>query len=67
MGTRITRAAPHLPQEAVQQRMQGERRPWCRRRWEIIYQALTAPKPRRGHRKDGRRVADDRPPRGFHV
>ncbi len=44
MGNRITRAAPHLPQEAVQQRMQGERRPWCRRRWEIIYQALTAPR-----------------------
>ncbi len=44
MGNRITRAAPHLPQETVQQRMQEERRPWCRRRWEIIYQALTAPR-----------------------
>ena len=26
MGNRITRAATHLPQEAVQQRMQAERR-----------------------------------------
>ena len=24
--------------------MQAERRPWCRRRWQIIYQALTAPR-----------------------
>jgi putative transposase len=24
--------------------MQREQRPWCRRRWEIIYQALTAPR-----------------------
>jgi transposase len=44
MGSRITHAAPHLPAEAVRQRMQGEQRPWCRRRWEIIYQALTAPR-----------------------
>jgi transposase len=44
MGSRITRAAPHLPKEAVQQRMQGEQRLWRRQRWEIIYQALTAPR-----------------------
>jgi transposase len=44
MGSRITRAAPHLSEEAVRERMQGEQRPWCRRRWEIIYQALTAPR-----------------------
>jgi len=44
MGSRITRAAAHLPQEAVRERMQRERRLWCRRRWEIIYQALTAPR-----------------------
>jgi putative transposase len=44
MGSRITRAAAHLPKEAVQQRMQGEQRLWRRQRWEIIYQALTAPR-----------------------
>jgi transposase len=44
MGNRITRAATHLPEDAVQKRMQGEQRPWCRQRWEIIYQALTAPR-----------------------
>jgi transposase len=44
MGNRITRAAPHLSENAVQERMQREQRPWCRRRWEIIYQALTAPR-----------------------
>jgi transposase len=44
MGNRITRAAAHLPEEAVRERMQAERRLWCRRRWEIIYQALRAPR-----------------------
>src|SRR5215467_10942662 len=44
MGNRITRAAPHLSESAVQERMQREQRRWCRRRWEIIYQALTAPR-----------------------
>ncbi len=44
MGSRITRAAPHLSEKAVQERMQREQRCWCRRRWEIIYQALTAPR-----------------------
>ncbi len=44
MGSRTTRAAPHLCEDAVQERMQREQRPWCRRRWEIIYQALTAPR-----------------------
>lgn len=44
MGSRITRAATHLSEEAVRKRMQGEQRPWCRRRWEIIYQALRAPR-----------------------
>jgi len=33
-----------LSEKAVQERMQREQRPWCRRRWEIIYQALTAPR-----------------------
>ena len=44
MGNRITRAATHLSEEAIRERMQREQRPWCRRRWEIIYQALTAPR-----------------------
>jgi putative transposase len=44
MGSRITRAAAHLSEKAVQERMQREQRFWCRRRWEIIYQALTAPR-----------------------
>ncbi len=44
MGNRITRAASHLSEEAIRERMQGERRPWCRRHWEIIYQAQTAPR-----------------------
>jgi transposase len=44
MGSRITRAAAHLSEKAVQEQMQREQRCWCRRRWEIIYQALTAPR-----------------------
>ncbi len=44
MGSRITRAAAHLPEEAVNARMQREQRPWRRHRWEIIYQALRAPR-----------------------
>ena len=44
MGNRITRAAMHLPADAVQERIRGEKRPWRRQRWEIIYQALTAPR-----------------------
>ena len=44
MGNRITHAATHLPEDAVNARMQGEKRAWRRQRWEIIYQALTAPR-----------------------
>jgi putative transposase len=44
MGNRITHAATHLPEDAVNARMQGEKRVWRRQRWEIIYQALTAPR-----------------------
>jgi transposase len=44
MGTRITRAAPHVSEKAVRERMQREQRPWCRRRWEILSHALTAPR-----------------------
>jgi hypothetical protein len=44
MGSRITRAATHLSENEVQGRIQGEQRLWCRQRWEIIYQALKAPR-----------------------
>jgi transposase len=44
MGHRITRAATHVPPQAVLERLHAELRPWCRRRWQIIYQALTAPR-----------------------
>ena len=44
MGNRITRAATHVPVNAVQKRMQEERHPWRRKHWEIIYQALTIPR-----------------------
>ena len=44
MGNRMTRAATHLPEDTVKARMQGEQRLWRRHRWEIIYQALTAPR-----------------------
>ncbi len=44
MGNRITRAAGHLPMEAVQERIRREKRPWLRQRWEIIFQELAAPR-----------------------
>ena len=44
MGSRITHAAQHLSENEVQERMQREQRHWCRRRWEIIAQALKAPR-----------------------
>jgi transposase len=44
MGNRITRAATHLPVDAVQARIQAEPRIFRRQRWEIISQALTAPR-----------------------
>jgi putative transposase len=44
MGNRVTRAAMHLPEDAVYARMQREPRPWRRKLWEIIYQALSAPR-----------------------
>jgi transposase len=34
----------HLPAEAVQERIRGEKRPWRSPRWQIIYPALTAPR-----------------------
>src|SRR5260370_13193200 len=44
MGNRVTRAATHLPEDAVYARMQREQRPWRRKLWEIMYQALTTPR-----------------------
>jgi transposase len=44
MGNRITRAAPHVPPQTVLERLHAEPRPWRRQRWEIIYQALVAPR-----------------------
>jgi transposase len=44
MGNRITRAATHLPPQTVHERLQAESRLWRRQRWEIIYQALIAPR-----------------------
>ena len=44
MGSRVTRAAAHLPAEEVKRRMTHDPRFWCRQRWLIIYQALIAPR-----------------------
>jgi|ERR1051326_2655949 transposase len=44
MGSRVTRAAAHLPVEEVKRRMHHDPRFWCRQRWLIIYQALMAPR-----------------------
>jgi hypothetical protein len=44
MGSRVTRAAAHLPAEDVKRRMTHDPRFWCRQRWLIIYQALIAPR-----------------------
>lgn len=40
----ITRAASHLPIEEVKVRMNTDPRPWCRKRWLIIYNALVDPR-----------------------
>src|SRR5260370_41475550 len=45
MGNRVTRAATHLSEDAVYGRMQRDPRPWRRKLWEIISQALIAPRP----------------------
>ena len=44
MGNRVTRAAAHLPKDAVYAQMQREKRPWRPKLWESIYQALTVPR-----------------------
>jgi transposase len=41
---RITRAAPHLSAEELKTRWQLDRRPWCRQRWLILYNALVDPR-----------------------
>ena len=44
MGTRVTRAAAHVPLEEVKQRMKMDPRYWVRERWWIIYLALIRPR-----------------------
>lgn len=44
MGTRVTRAASHVPLEEVKRRMARDPRFWVRQRWWIIYKALIAPR-----------------------
>ena len=44
MGTRVTRAAAHIPLEDVKRRMKMDPRSWVRERWGIIYHALMAPR-----------------------
>lgn len=44
MGHRITRATVHLSADEVKNRMNIETRPWARRAWWIIYNALVAPR-----------------------
>jgi transposase len=44
MGTRVTRAATHIPLEDVKRRMKMDPRSWVRERWGIIYHALMSPR-----------------------
>jgi transposase len=44
LGTRVTRAAAHIPLEEVKQRMRMDPRYWVRERWGIIYHALISPR-----------------------
>ena len=44
MGHRITRAALHLSAGEVKERMRTDARPWVRRHWWIVYNALVAPR-----------------------
>lgn len=44
MGHRITRAAMHLSVDEVKDRMNTDARPWVRKHWWIIYNALVAPR-----------------------
>src|SRR6266516_5452983 len=44
VGTRVTRAAAHVPVEEVKRRMKMDPRSWVRERWGIIYLALMRPR-----------------------
>ncbi len=44
LGTRVTRAVPHVSLEEVKHRMKQDPRFWVRQRWWIIYNALIAPR-----------------------
>jgi transposase len=44
VGTRVTRAAAHVPVEEVRRRMKMDPRYWVRERWGIIYHALMSPR-----------------------
>jgi transposase len=44
VGTRVTRAAAHVPLEDVKRRMKMDPRYWVRERWWIIYHALIGPR-----------------------
>jgi len=41
---RSTRAAAHVSVEEVKSRLHNDPRPWCRKRWLIIYNALVDPR-----------------------
>jgi transposase len=43
--SRVTKAREHLSVETVKDRMQSDPRPFYRRRWLIIYNALVDPRP----------------------
>ena len=42
MGTRVTRAAEHVPAEEIKQHMESEVSPRRKRNWHLIWLALTA-------------------------
>ena len=42
---RVTRIAPHLTLDEVQQKLQAATTPWLRHRWQVIYTALLDPRP----------------------
>ncbi len=42
---RVSRAAPHLSVEAVQQKLQSARSYWHRQKWLIVYNGLVDPRP----------------------
>ena len=44
LGTRVTRAVPHVPLEEVKHRMKQDPRFWVRQRWWIIYNASVEPR-----------------------